>query len=147
MKLVSNIFLVSILFVSFSKTKNWGSTDFELVEHTITNSSQINKRKLLPEILTIYVSYQTFSCECAQWLDHKKDSCFACDKEYIFLEPANKHLANADNLWDGENLPLTLKLTGQYYSGIGFPKKHKANKGNPPPAKVFRYTKIEIISK
>ncbi len=108
--------------------------------------AQADKGKLLPGTIIIDVSYQAISCECAQWLENRI-ICDTCVKEYIFLEPADEHLINADKLWNGNNIPLTVKLTGQYYSGIGFPRNYKANKGVPDPARVFRYTQIEVISK
>lgn len=103
-------------------------------------------QQLSKKITTITVAYSAISCECAQWnVESKKNSTDS--NLNIYVEPANSKLINANSLWDGEHLPLRLKLTGQYYLKDGFPKNYKPIKGDPKPAKVFRYTAIVVVSK
>ncbi|RZK04837.1 MAG: hypothetical protein EOO46_16270 [Flavobacterium sp.] len=102
-------------------------------------------RNLLAKSLTIEVSYSAISCECAQWIEEKNVGIDSDSSYYFYLERASSDLINADTLWDGVNLPLKLKLTGQFYRDKGYPKGYRPGKGIPQPAKVFRYTKIQII--
>ncbi|MFM2363855.1 MAG: hypothetical protein RLZZ316_2757, partial [Bacteroidota bacterium] len=48
-------------------------------------------------------------------------------------------------LYDGTNIPLRISVTGQFYSKQGYPANYFPTKGDPKPAKVFRYDKIKII--
>jgi len=98
--------------------------------------------KLENKTLVITVSYGAIACECAQWMLVKNKG----EREYIFLEPASKQLINARHIWDGNHLPLQLRLTGKFYIGTGFPENYKLEKGGDDPAKVFRYDKIEILT-
>ncbi|MFT3794290.1 hypothetical protein [Flavobacterium sp.] len=84
----------------------------------------------------ITVSYAALSCSCAQWK--------MPDGEHIYLERANAKLPDAHTLWDGENLPLVVAVTGTFRNKPGWPKGLKF-KGNPEPAKVFVYDKIETL--
>lgn len=104
-------------------------------------------QKLTGKTITIDVSYSAILCECAQWIETRLINPDKTKDLNIYLEPGNTKLINADTLWDGIHLPLQLRLTGQYYLAKGFPKNYKPAKGNPKPARVFRYTKISIISK
>ncbi|MGZ4038012.1 MAG: hypothetical protein ACXVPQ_09315 [Bacteroidia bacterium] len=98
--------------------------------------------KLENKTSSITVSYGGVACECAQWvLTGKADK-----REYIYLEPASKKLIDAEKIWDGMHLPLQFKLRGKFYNGIGFPQNYHPEKGDPGPARVFRYDKIEILS-
>jgi len=48
---------------------------------------------------------------------------------FIYLEPASSNLIDANKLWNGNNIPLRVQVTGQYYSGKGLPKNYQP-KGN-----------------
>ena len=88
--------------------------------------------------------YNAISCPCAQW----SETLFNNDSEkkiYYWLEPANRELINADTLFNGENLPVIIKVTGQVVTENGFPKRESAKVGKDEAGKVFRYTKIEVI--
>ena len=54
-------------------------------------------------------------------------------------------LLDADKLFDGSNLPLTVQVTGQWVSEYGLPMGFEAPKGKPEYSKVFRYTKIKVL--
>jgi hypothetical protein len=89
------------------------------------------------------LSYNAIECSCAQLTETKKTS--DTTREYYFLEPANDKLINADRLWQGDNLPLQIQVTGQIVSYAGYPTGYNPAKGDPKPATVFRYTKIRIL--
>jgi len=110
-----------------------------------TASFNIDKGKLSKKILTLDVLFGAISCTCAQWSETKYSKTIKNSNEF-FLEPANTSLVNADTLFNGTNFPIRLSLTGQFYSKEGFPKNYRPTKGSPYPARVFRYTKIKILS-
>lgn len=90
---------------------------------------------------TLVLNYNAISCSCAQWSESKSNK-----KEYYWLEPANEKLINADHLFNGENLPIQIKVTGQVVSEKGFPKRNNLSKTNENEAgKVFQYTSIEVL--
>ena len=100
------------------------------------NDSPVNSKTLL-------LSYNAVSCNCAQW------SATNADKnkltEYIYLERANSQLIDANKLWDGEHLPLHVKVSGRYLQGVGVPKDYSQTKGKAEPARIFRYEKITVL--
>lgn len=111
------------------------------------------KRNKIAEILvdskqtevTKILSYSTISCTCAQWFDKNKKG----ENEYFYLEPVNKNLIKANKLWNGTNLPLIVKVTGNLISENDYPEYFKGqhlNKG-AEKGKVFRYNNIEVLKK
>lgn len=100
--------------------------------------------KPVSKIQTLTLSYNAIACTCAQWSESKFDN--NPDKRiYYWLEPVNENLITADMLFDGENLPLQIKVTGQIISETGFPKRKLSKVGKGEAGKVFRYTKIEVL--
>lgn len=98
------------------------------------------------KMITITVSYAAIECGCPQWFETKfKKERFLKDVERFYLEPTNKTLVNANGLWDGQTLPLTLKLVGRFSRGKELPKTYNA-KTTPEKARIFWYDKIIIIS-
>ena len=94
------------------------------------------------ETLTLF--YNAISCTCAQWSETRKSEEIN-KKQNFWLEPANEKLIKADTLFNGENLPVIIKVTGQLITENGFPKKEIAKVGQDEAGKVFRYTKIEVM--
>lgn len=92
---------------------------------------------------TIIVSYGAIGCTCAQWAITTKSPTKGL--EYIYLERDNVALAEADDLWTGENSPLRLRLRGYFKPGRGFPKGFSPSKGRPEPARVFHYTSLTVL--
>lgn len=91
------------------------------------------------------LNYNAIGCTCAQWGYKNKRG----ENEYFYLEPINKNLIEADKLWNGTNLPLIVKVTGNLISENDYPEyltDKQLNKG-AEKGKVFRYTKIEILKK
>jgi hypothetical protein len=96
------------------------------------------------KIETLTLDYNAIACTCAQWSEAKYSS--NPDKRvYYWLEPLNEKLIQADTLYNGENLPVQIKVTGQIVSENGFPKRDLSKVGQNEAGKVFRYTKIEVL--
>lgn len=96
------------------------------------------------KVETLTLIYNAISCTCAQWSDTRKTENKNRKQNY-WLEPANDKLIKADRLFNGENLPVIIKVTGQVVTENGFPKRELAKVGQDEAGKVFRYTKIEVI--
>lgn len=125
--------LILFVFLSF------GLLAFTKYEEVISPAEISSKKDI-----TLTLSYHAVSCSCAKWSETR----FADQseqKEYIYLERGDLELLNADDLWDGEHLPLQIEVTGTFVSKKGYPKDFNAGKENPEPAKVFRYNKIRVI--
>jgi hypothetical protein len=112
-----------------------------------TKIEVLNKPNFKPgsKIQTLILSYNAIACTCAQWSESKLDN--SPDKRVNYwLEPANKKLVNADTLFNGEDLPVQIRVTGQIVSENGFPMGKNLEKiGQDETGKVFRYTKIEVL--
>ncbi len=110
-----------------------------------TKFAVIDKPNFNPDskVETITLIYNAISCTCAQWNETRYSD--EEDKIYYWLEPENEKLTNADTLFDGRNLPVVIKVTGQIVSENGFPKRNLAKAKQDDAGKVFRYTKIEVI--
>lgn len=97
------------------------------------------------KIQTLILNFNAISCNCAQWSESKFNKS-PDGRIYYWLEPANKKLIIADDLFDGLQLPVQIKVTGQIVSENGFPRGRNLTKVSQEEAgKVFRYTKIEVI--
>jgi hypothetical protein len=112
---------------------------------TDTAQFDIDKGVLSEKIQTLDVSFAAISCPCAQWFETSQLKS-TDNRTYIFLEPSNNKIINADTLFDGNNLPVRILLTGQFYQKKGYPKNYRPVKGDPKIEKVFRYTKLKIVT-
>ncbi len=96
--------------------------------------------------ISITASYAAIECGCPQWFETKfKKQPFLKGVERFYLEPTNKTLINANDLWDGQTLPLTLKLVGRFSEKKGEPRTYHT-KATPEMARIFWYDKIVIVS-
>ena len=96
------------------------------------------------KIETLTLDYNAIACTCAQWSESKYSNNHG-KKVFYWLEPFNGKLIEADTLFNQENLPVKIKITGQIISENGFPKRNLSKVGQDEAGKVFRYTKIEIL--
>jgi hypothetical protein len=96
------------------------------------------------KIETLTLIYNAISCTCAQWSESRFNNDTGKEINY-WLEPANDKLIKAETLFNGENLPLIIKVTGQVVTENGFPKRELTKVGKDEAGKVFRYSKIEVV--
>lgn len=93
------------------------------------------------------LSYIAWGCECANWAteaDINKlhdDGDKLADKS-IFIEPADSSLELPDTLGYSGDL---IRFIGQFYKDKGYPKQYVKTEQKVDKAKVFRYTKYEIL--
>jgi hypothetical protein len=87
----------------------------------------------------IIASYSAISCPCAQW---KVEG----ERENVYLERENGKIPDVNKLWDGKTLPFKVSVEGEFKPGKGIPKGF-TKKGEPKPAKIFVYSKIEVLKK
>jgi hypothetical protein len=102
--------------------------------------------ELTDSIMTLTVSYAAIECGCPQWFETRYGKIpFLEGVEKFYLEPINEKLVNANDLWDGQNLPLTVKVVGRFSKVKGVPVTYHV-KGEPEKARIFWYNKITHIS-
>lgn len=118
------------------KAKVFRYTKFEVIDNP--NFKPDSK------VETLTLIYNAISCTCAQWSEAQKNKNIDTKQNY-WLDPANEKLIKADTLFNGENLPIIIKVTGQVVTENGFPKRELAKVGKDEAGKVFRYSKIEVI--
>lgn len=143
-----------LLLLSCVCSTNQSNIKYNLKNKTPKNSIQTLKavRQVSKEVqserktISIIVSYSAISCGCPQWFETRfKEVKFLNKVNRFYLEPTNKALVNADDLWDGQTLPLTLKLVGRFSKDKEMPKTYNT-KTTPEKAMIFWYDKIVIIS-
>ncbi len=147
MKLAS---IVIPLILSFSCNSNTISnirTDLEnRSSKDSSRKSTMQAKQRRAKTITIIVSYAAIECGCPQWFESKfQKQSFLKGVERFYLEPTNKTIVNANNLWDGQTLPLRLKLVGRFSDNKELPKTYNS-KMIPEKARIFWYNKIDIIS-
>lgn len=114
-----------------------------------TELEVLDKPDFKPEtkLKNLILNYNAIACTCARWSESNKKGNVG-KSDYYWLEPANKKLIDADQLFDGTHLPVKIIVTGHIVTERGFPKNKNLTKVNENEAgKVFRYTKIEVLQK
>lgn len=92
---------------------------------------------------TIKLSYFPLSCACAKWkpLNLKGD----IGTNYFYTEPKSDQIIDINDLFRGNNLPITVEVTGKFISEYGYPKNYNPLKENPTAAKVFQYNEVRVL--
>lgn len=136
------------------KAKVFRYTSYKIIKSNYSQSltDQIDSSKYLEEKgalsgqrITLDVSYAVHACTCPQWFETKKQKPFNEGVEYFYLEAANSNITRADTLFNGINIPLRISVSGQFYKKKGYPANYFPTKGDPEPARVFRYDKIKVL--
>ncbi len=113
-----------------------------------TDIEVVNNPEYRPDskIETLTLIYNAISCSCAQWSEWNSIKDSENNQRY-WLEADNKNLIDADSLFNGENLPVIIKVTGQIVSKNGFPKIDLTKVGLEEAGYVFKYSKIVVLKK
>ena len=152
MKIVTLSFLLFIISCSDNSTNSKKDKLVKLDEVSlnplrgkiISDSTNI----LEPKIERLELEYILWGCACANWItpaDRIKYDTNGLAEYCIFIEPADSNLKLPDSTfqYDKENI----KVTGQFYVRRDYPKGTIELEEHLDKAKVFRFTKIEIIKK
>jgi hypothetical protein len=116
----------------------------KVFRYTKIEVSKKNIKYSAKDDTTLNLSYNAIACTCAQW-SATKSIADTGKREYFYLEPANGKLLNADKLYNGNNIPLQIQVTGQIVTYAGYPTGYNPTKGDPKAETVFRYTKIKVL--
>jgi hypothetical protein len=100
------------------------------------------------EEINLEVYYIEWACECANWVkieDFNKynNNLEKLNENCFFIEPKDESVILPDSLLKSG---YYIKLKGKFYKKKGVPKGYKSFQ-NPRKAKVFNYSKYEIIIK
>ncbi|MBN8686601.1 MAG: hypothetical protein J0M10_06275 [Chitinophagales bacterium] len=111
-----------------------------------TSLAVVNKPGFRPgsKVETLTLTYNAISCTCAKWSDSQNRK-YETDRHYYWLEPANEKLIKADTLFNGTDLPVIIRVTGQVVSENGFPKTNLSKVSPEEAGTVFRYTNIDVL--
>lgn len=151
MKLSLIIAIIQLAVDCGSPVKSGNTTDSSKFKATAVISSKhassdSSKKEFFDKTITITVSYAAIECGCPQWFETKfKDVKFLEGVDRFYLEPVSKDLINVNDLWDGEHLPLIVKVTGRFSKGKEIPITYHT-KGAPEKARIFWYDKITVVS-
>jgi hypothetical protein len=96
---------------------------------------------------TLELDYIAWGCACANWItpdDFKKYQDNKLAEHCIFIEPANQDL-KLPIYFDPDQ--YFVKVTGQFYVRPDYPKGTIQGEEHLDKAKVFHYTKIDVLRK
>jgi hypothetical protein len=151
LKVLANFLLFSLLVISCTQVKTNQSTKSpgtqnkkEKSSKDISDSTNVLSSKV--EILD--VEFTSWGCACPNWIQSKDNQRNDTTKNYIrlhfYIEPAKKSLELPNRYNPSEQ---NLRLTGQFYAREDYPKGTVQSEEPMSKAKVFRYTKLEIVEK
>lgn len=143
---ISLIFLFSCGQTNTKQLNNTNSQNKEEKKYNTVISDSTNK--LTEKIEDLEIEYTVWGCACPNWIRTKDNKNDDTANNYLslhfYIEPSDKSL----------ELPIyfdasinKLKLTGQFYEREDYPQGTLQTEEPMPKAKVFRYTKIEVIEK
>jgi hypothetical protein len=106
--------------------------------------------KLLTTTETIEVDYVNWACDCANFIETKyalNDPNYETrEQDCIFIEPTNAKLKLPERYFEKDHFEKKLRLVGQFYLKEGIPRFYEQKTPEKPAAaKVFRYTKFEMV--
>lgn len=102
--------------------------------------------KLIDKIENLELEFTVWGCACPQWImtedNNNKDSTKNFFSRHFYLEEENKNLA----------IPIyfdafrhRIKVQGKFYEREDYPQGTIEQEEQMPKAKVFQYSKIEVI--
>jgi hypothetical protein len=139
-----------ILFAACSSSPDKGGkvSTSTLVQRSLENKDISDSTNTLNgKIETLELEYIVWGCACANWVthnDYKKYQNNNLVEHCIYIEPASKELAVPLYFDPGRHF---IKVTGQFYSRSGYPKGPIQGEEHLNKAKVFHYTKIDVLKK
>ena len=137
--------LISCNIINDSNNVNEKNRVVERMNSDTMNLVLFDSIKLSEKSSTLTVSYAAIECTCPQWFESKfKDIEYLEGVEKFYLEPQHSGILNANNLWDGRHLPLTVKVTGKFSIHKELPKRF-SSKSVPEKARIFIYDSIVVI--
>jgi hypothetical protein len=96
---------------------------------------------------TLELTNTAWACQCANWgtaadIKRFEENKVKLADTYIFIEPADISLELPDTLGYQSDL---IRFTGQFYKEKGYPKNYPKTEMEVDTARVFRYTKFEVL--
>lgn len=95
----------------------------------------------------IDLTYISWACQCANWvtetdLKNSQENGDTLANKAVFIEPADSLIQLPDTLGYSGDL---IRFTGQFYKNKGYPKKYPITEMQVDMARVFRYSKFEVL--
>lgn len=139
------IVLCSLVLISCGQTSIKKKVD-KIEEYKYTKVISDSTNKLTGKVEDLEIEYTVWGCACPNWIKTRDNINNDTTKNFLqlhfYIEPAHKVL----------ELPMyfdafkhRLKVSGQFYEKEDYPQGTIEMEEKMPKAKVFRYTKIEVI--
>ena len=148
---LKNIFTVALFcltIVSCGQTKNEQQKPKQKIEHKYHKVISDSTNRLSGKIENIEVKYIVWGCACPQWIKTKdleiKDTTVEFFDKHFYIEPVDNTLKYPIYF---DLFRHNIMLQGQFYQRKDYPQGTIELEEPMPKAKVFRYTKIEVIQK
>ena len=151
--------VIALVFFIFMVSCSGNAEKTEKKSQAITKDTTAAKRKpkvisdatniLEKKVQNLELEFIIWDCSCANWIT-SEDRMKYYTKEKLqahcmYIEPADASLKLKDSAFQFDR--NNIKVTGQFYVKEDYPKGTVEIDEPQVKAKVFRYTKIEIINK
>ncbi len=97
-------------------------------------------------VQTLEIAYTVWGCACPNWIRvsevENNDTLRPYISYHFYLEPADSTLEIPETF---DAATHHLRVTGQFYTKKDYPKGTYPSEEILPKAKVFRYTKVELL--
>lgn len=147
-------FLVFIVVSCADNSTTTVKTTKEIVKDTILTQRKPkvisdSTNTLESKVQNLELEFIIWDCSCANWIT-TEDRAKYYSKEQVqthcfYIEPANPSLNLPDSVFQFDK--NNIKVTGQFYVKEDYPQGTTEIEEPQKKAKVFRYTKIEVVNK
>lgn len=104
-------------------------------------------KELTGKIDTLDLEYTVWGCACAPWKVLNETGEWNLDTIFpktIFIEPEDGSLKIPDPI---DLLQINIRVIGEYYTTLDYPKDTPETEEELQKARVFRYTSIDFFEK
>lgn len=152
------IISVALLFFAFASCSDNSEQGNKKLQAAIKDTIAVKSKPTIisdstntlnSKIQNLELEYIIWDCSCANWIRTEDRAKYSTKEKLqahcMYIEPADTSLKLSDTAFQFEK--NNIKVTGQFYIKEDYPQGTIEMEEPQVKAKVFRYSKIEVINK